>query len=46
MTSRTYVDDHHGIGKVANEHLHEAALAVLPDQPGQVEAGSLANKLL
>ena len=43
MTSRTYVDDHHGIGEVANEHLHQAALAVLPDQPGQVEAGSLVR---
>ena len=43
MTSTTYVDDHHGIGEVADEHLHEAALAVLPDQPGQVEAGSLVR---
>ena len=37
----SYIDDHHGVGEVANKHLHESALAVLPDQTGEVEASSL-----
>ena len=39
--NESYIDDHHGVGEVADEHLHEPALAVLPDQPGKVEAGRL-----
>ena len=41
MTMKSYLDEHHGVGEVANEHLHEPSLRVLPDQPGQVEAGRL-----
>ena len=37
----SYVDDHHRISEVANKHLHESALAVLPDQAGEVEASRL-----
>ena len=39
--NESYIDDHHGVGEVADKHLHEPALAVLPDQPGKVEAGCL-----
>ena len=38
---KSYFDDHHGVGEVADKHLHEPALGVLPDQAGQVEAGRL-----
>ena len=41
MMMKSYFDDHHGVGEVADKHLHEPALGVLPDQAGQVEAGRL-----
>ena len=41
FVNESYIDDHHGVGEVADKHLHEPALAVLPDQPGKVEAGCL-----
>merc|ERR1719273_1517200 len=44
VRSVPFIDDHHGVGEVADEHLHEPALTVLPDHPGKVEAGRLEEQ--